>query len=197
MRTIQVELYKFDELSQEAQDKAVQQLEQVNLHDDWFDFLYQKHTDIATEAGFQVDRMYFSGFWSQGDGAMFTYSRLDRKLLDQAVQSLALPQWKKEILQNGYLSGSGKHSGRYYHSRSVDHHIYLEVDGMWGYPNIEDLIAVYGEAVEAYVIETYEKLCDSLYEDLRETYYELTSREAILEAIEANDFEFYEDGELA
>jgi len=197
MRIVEVELYQFDELSEEAKDAAVEALDQINIVDDWWDGVYYKHTQLMEQAGFQVDRLYFSGFWSQGDGAMFTYTGLSRKLLDEAVQSLTLPQWKKSILQNGYLSGTGKHSGHYYHSRSVDHDIYLEVDGMWGHSNIEDLFAVYGEAVEAYIVKTYEKLCDSLYEDLEDTYYGLTCRQAIVDTLKDQEREFYENGEPA
>lgn len=197
MRTIQVELYKFNELSQEAQNSAVESEQYVNLYDDWHEHVYEKHKRIATEAGFGVKDQYHSGFWSQGDGAMFTYNDLDPKLLKEAVHSLFMTREQKDLLSTAYLSGHGKHSGHYYHEHSADHHINLEVDGSEESDKLQSLIDEHYTAVEHYITKLYRSLCQDLYKDLRSTYYELTSREAIIEGIEANDLEFYEDGKLA
>lgn len=197
MRTIQVELYKLSELSQEAQDKAVESEKLINLHDDWHSYLQEKHKRIGTEAGFGVDKIYFNGFWSQGDGAMFTYKDLDPKLLKEAVHSLFMTREQKDLLSTAYLSGHGKHSGHYYHEHSADHHINLEVDGSEESDKLQSLIDEHYTAVEHYITKLYRSLCQDLYKDLRSTYYELTSREAIIEGIEANDLEFYEHGEPA
>lgn len=197
MRTIQVELYKFNELSQEAQDKAVESEQSINVYDDWHDFIYEKHKRIATEAGFGVEDQYHSGFWSQGDGAMFTYNDLDPKLLKEAVDKLEISEQEKELLSTAYLSGHGKHSGHYYHENSADHYLNLEVDGSEESDKLQSLIDEHYSAVEHYITKLYRSLCLDLYEDLKSTYEYLTSREAIIEGIEANDLEFYESGKLA
>jgi hypothetical protein len=194
MRTIQLTLYKFNELSEDAQDNAVEAQQFINLYDGWHEHIYEKHKMLAVEAGFGVGEQYHSGFWSQGDGAMFTYSDLDPKLLKEAVDRLFMTREQKDLLSTAYLSGYGKHSGHYYHEHSADHHINLEQDSFEQSDKLQYLIDEHYTAVEHYIKQLYRSLCTDLYEDLKSTYYELTSRKAVIEAIEANDLEFYEDG---
>lgn len=197
MRKIELTLYKFDELSEEAQDQAVESQEYINLYDGWHEFVHEKHRNIAVDAGFGVHRIYHSGFWSQGDGAMFTYNDLSQKLLKEAVQKLEISHEEKELLSTAYLSGHAKHSGHYYHEHSADHSISLEQDSFEHNEQLQNLIDDWFLSIENYIILKYQQLCEDLYDDLQSTYYELTSRKAVIEAIISNDLEFYEDGRLA
>lgn len=197
MRTVELTLYKVNELSEDAQDKAIESQEYINLYDDWYEFVYEKHRNIAVNAGFGVHKQYHSGFWSQGDGAMFTYNDLSQKLLKEAVDKLEISEQEKELLSTAYLSGHAKHSGHYFHEHSADHSISLEQDSFEHNEQLQNLIDDHFLLIENYIVLKYVKLCEDLYEDLRSTYYELTSREAVIEAIVSNDLEFYEDGELA
>ena len=194
MRTIQLTLYKFNELSEDAQDSAVEAQQFINLHDGWHEHIYEKHRMLAVEAGFGVGEQYHSGFWSQGDGAMFTYNDLSQKLLKEAVQKLTISDEQKELLSTAYLSGHCKHSGHYYHEYSADHRISIEQDSFEHSEELQGLIDDYHHFLENLILLQYAVLCQNMYEDLTETYYELTSRKAVIEAIEANDLEFYEDG---
>ena len=38
---------------------------------EWWDSVYESFKEDMRNIGVEVDRMYFSGFWSQGDGACF------------------------------------------------------------------------------------------------------------------------------
>lgn len=60
--------YKWEELSQTAKDKARHHYIE-NFTYDWWDSVYEMAKEDGLEKGFRIDDIYFSGFWSQGDGA--------------------------------------------------------------------------------------------------------------------------------
>lgn len=199
MKTIEIKLYSFNELSEEAKERAIEKERhnQCYLDCEWWEFVYEHHTQAIKKAGFDITRIYFSGFWSQGDGAMFEYDGLDKKLLYKAVDSLDLPKWKKAILKNGYISGKGVQSGRYCHENSCSHSIYIETDnGMQHYDNIEKLFYEYTTDIEEYIEGFYIDLCSDLYKELESEYEYLTSDESISEYLIANEFEFTVDGNI-
>lgn len=197
MKTIEVKLYSFPELSETAKSVALEYCRDLNVdEDDWYEHIFANKQVEIEECGFQVDSFYFRGFWSQGDGAMFTYSGLDSKLMIQAIDSMDLPEWKKKILRNGYLSGKGSPSGNYSHEHSCSHQIYFEPDGMHGYPNIESLFYEFDPYVESYIKNIYVRLCRELYRELEEEYDSRTSDESVEESIVDLGLLFYEDGEL-
>ena len=41
-------------------------------HIDWWEYTYNEFTERMKQKGIGVDRMFFSGFWSQGDGASWS-----------------------------------------------------------------------------------------------------------------------------
>lgn len=72
MRTIdiKIDLYKFEELPQESKDR-VQQKHAEYLYEDWYEYTYDYMKEIGHIIGIDIHNIYFSGFWSQGDGACF------------------------------------------------------------------------------------------------------------------------------
>ena len=61
MRTIEINLYKFDELSAEAQQKAIDSLQTINVEHDWWQFTYDDADSIGVEInGFGIDRLFAS-----------------------------------------------------------------------------------------------------------------------------------------
>lgn len=135
-------LYTFDDLSPEAQQVAI---EKACRHaGEWFDgaeFVYGDAANIADLMGLDICQtsfkrmdgttgwkptIYYSGFWSQGDGACFEgsysykkgsvravkdYAPLDTDLhrIAEALQHAQAPNFYK-------ITASIKHSGHYYHS---------------------------------------------------------------------------------
>lgn len=197
MRTITKTLFTFEELSEEAKEKAIEKQRNCEYYLDyeWWDFVYEDFHQKIKDKGFDITKIYFSGFWSQGDGAMFEYDGLDSKLLDEAADTLDLPNWKKSILKNGYISGKGRQSGHYYHENSCSHNIYVETDnGMQQYYNIERLFDTFHIDIENYIEELYVNLCGELYSALEKEYEYLMSDECISEHLEANMYEFEKDG---
>ena len=197
MRTVETKVYTFNELSDEAKQVALENFRDINTRfDDWSEPIQEGFREKATQAGFEIEDIFFSGFWSQGDGAMFTYSGFNEGMLKSFVEQLDLSDADKVIiLSQADTCGKGIHRGHYYHEQSCDHYSTLDsTNPDWEYAT--DLIFQHDDAFDKYVIRTYKDLCRELYRDLEEYYEELTSDEAIQEAIEENGYEFTEDGKI-
>ena len=82
-----IEAFSFDELSEQAQEKAWDHYMQG------FEFYYDSVVDdaktIAELFGLDIDKIYFSGFWSQGSGACFTGEYAYKKGALNAVKDYA------------------------------------------------------------------------------------------------------------
>ena len=197
MRTVQVQLFNFSELNPTAKEVALERFRDINVNDDyWSDPILEGFREKATQAGFDIDQIYFSGFWSQGDGAMFTYTGFNDSMLKNFVEQVDLSEADKVIiLSQADTCGKGIHRGHYYHEKSCDHYTTLDNTNLdWEYA--ADLISQLDDAFDKYVTKTYEDLCRELYGDLEKYYEELTSEEAVQEAIEDNGYEFTEDGQI-
>jgi len=194
MRTIRTKVYKFDELSEQAKQKAIESFYDINVDYEWHEFIIENFTE--NRDFFDIDNVYFSGFSSQGDGAMFEYSGISGNFVNAIIDGLKLPDWKKKVLKHCcYASGRGKHSGHYYHENCCAHSIYIESDnGAQNYENIENLISLYSGEIEDAIIEKYRDMSQDLYKTLEKEYDYLTSKPAIIESIKANEYEFTIDG---
>jgi hypothetical protein len=70
-KVIEVEVFKYDELSDQAKQKAREwYLEGMDY--EWWEGVYEMAKTDGYEKGFCIDKIYFSGFHSQGDGASWT-----------------------------------------------------------------------------------------------------------------------------
>jgi len=127
---------------------------------------------------------------------MFVYDGITEALKNEAINSLKLPEWKKRVLKAGYMHAKGKHFGHYCHERSCSHYLDFEPDnGQQYYENIESLYDDHFWEIESFIKQKYEHLCKDLYKSLESLYNELTTGEAIIEAIEASEYEFTVDGQ--
>jgi hypothetical protein len=77
-RTETVTVYQFDELSADAKEKAREWWRKASEGDEWWGATYEDAERMAAILGITIDTkhghgpaIYFSGFWSQGDGACF------------------------------------------------------------------------------------------------------------------------------
>jgi len=199
MRTETIKIYKFEELSEKAQEKAIEKFHDINTHYDWWEHVYEMYKE--DETGFDIDKIYFSGFASQGDGAMFEGSP-NEDILNFITPGYNNQQYQKnwsrviKLIKNGDINiyGSFKHHGHYYHSKSYSDNLDAEMTNDWygkNYSNIEDIC----EDILYEIREHYEDICNKIYHSLEQEYEYYTSREAIEESIIANEYEFTEDGE--
>lgn len=187
MRKATVQVYSFDELSDDVKKKVLEAYREYNVEfGDWYQPIYEGFTEKLEQLGYSEIKPYFSGFWSQGDGACFE----GKVSLLGWLKSHKLKTKYKNLSK--YLEESGddylsiKQVGHYYHSKSmaVVDEVHTETD-----KQSSDLGAVI-ELIENEI----EEVADELYRDLEKYYEELTSDEAVTEAVVANDQEFEIDG---
>lgn len=204
--------FTFDELSPEAQETALEWYRSGYLEgDEWWEFvyedferitkilgieLYQKPTNRVRQDNMIVTRpaIWFSGFWSQGDGAcyegVYRYAKGSaKKIREYNPNDTELHRIADELaaLQkvSGYqLTARIGHSGRYYHKYTMGIDVEHGLD--W----------VVLSHIEDELIEALRDLAQWLYERLEQEYEGLMSEENLKESLEAGDYEFTEDGRV-
>ncbi len=177
-----ITVYKFDELSEDAKEKALARLSDINVDHDWYEHIYDGAKEI---------------------GLIITEFNLDRNIIKGDIR-LNVPEVCKLIRKH-----HGKETETY--KTAVDYlNDYIEefkkyrdkyngMGSMYEFDNaVQALYEFEGED------EATDILCDfkkALLEDyliiLKQEYEYLTSKEAIIESIEANEYEFDENGCLA
>ena len=155
-------LYFFNELSEDAKQKAIEKLWDINVDYEWWEFIYENAANIGLKiTGFDIDRA----------------SYCNGELTDNV-----------ENVVHRIIEAHGENCDTY------------KLAKLW-------------ENTRCYKDENGEELPDGEYEELEKEFsyalkeeylsilqneYEyLTSEEAIIETIEANEYEFTEYGEMA
>lgn len=195
MRIIETKAYQLHELSSEAQEKAIDNFRNHESYLDygWWDFVYEDAKIIASLFGLEIDEIYFSGFYSQGDGACFegyySYKKGGLKAVEEyAPTDMELYGIVKGLqdIQRKYfygLTASTKHRGHYCHSGCMAVSVYQNA-GM-DYANID---------VEREITDLLRQFADWIYSKLKDEYKYLMSDEAVRATIELNEYEFDEEG---
>ena len=198
MRTIKTKVYKFSELSDEAKEKAVEKWNEDGPFEDWWEFVEEDTKNIGALMGITVDKLYFSGFWSQGDGACFEGSYEYVKGGAKAVKDetggtdkdlLAIAYGlQAEQRRNFYgLSASVKQRGHYYHEFCTE----IDVQD-----NRENAPWQVSDEVEEAIKDLLRDFMRWIYRNLEKEYEYQTSFEAVSETIEANEYEFTAAGKM-
>jgi hypothetical protein len=206
---VETPVYTLDELSDDAKDKARAWHRQVAVSDDWFQCVFEDFERICDLLGVrlktdsvrlfgggtrQEPRIYFRGFWSQGDGACFEGKFAFKSASARSIRSYA-PQDAElrriaDALQaiqrrNFYqLHAEATHRGFYYHEYTMA--ISVERDSPANQAMTED--------AESIVTEALRDLARWLYRQLEQEHEYQTSDEAVDEAITANGYTFTESG---
>ena len=195
MRTIETKIYTFNELSDEAKQKAIEKYYYTNVeYHDWSEWIREDF--ISQTKDFEVDNVLFSGFHSQGDGAMFEYSSISQELFNEAINSLNIPNYKKSaMIKGGYVNAKGNQLGHYFHEKSCNHIFDFETNNC-DHDNIGDLFYDNSIELESFVTNSYEDIAKELYRSLEKSYEYLTSEESITETLVENEYEFTEEGNI-
>lgn len=212
-RDITVQLFKFDELEDDAKEKALDGFRDVNVHHDWWDYIYDDFKEFCKTIGIDVDtrKTWFSGFSSQGDGAGFT-SDINFITLVEGVQSKsylehapkiheehksfkldACPADRRiiDLIKRKWISIS-------VHTEGIDRPYDTRMHFDWSregaalvdYRMTEKQIDI----IESWLEDVLSELTSLLYRMLEKEYEYQTSDEAVKETIIANEYEFTADG---
>lgn len=206
---LEITVFRFDELTEDARDHARAWYRDGGFDYDWFDAVYEDFQRVAEILGIRFKTrtvrlmgggtrqdpcIWFTGFWSQGDGAAFEGHYSYRKGAAAEIRAYAPKDARlhciADVLQevqrrNFYqLTAEATHRGRYYHEYSMA--IAVTRDS----PTWQDMTA----DAEEIVTEALRDLARWLYRQLEREYDYLTSDEAVDEAIAANGYTFTEAG---
>ena len=213
-RTITTTVYKYAELSDKAKDKARDWFRN-GFYDDsfWSDCVIDDAKACLEHLGWDVDRIYFSGFSSQGDGAcfegQFDSSRVSLKGLrahapkDAELRRICrgLAKLARSNKRRGFTA-TVKHSGHYYHDGCVNFMFNFPEPESWA--GRHQSIAAQFDKWEVRCNDDMGKLIELSRDAMKWSYRQLekeweyqNSDEAVTEAIEANDYEFTAEGERA
>lgn len=199
MKTINVNLYSFSELKPETQKKVLDRMRDLNVDDqEWYLNTTEYFQDQLAELGYSHPKIYFSGFWSQGDGACFDADSLD---LVQWIRSTVKRQEKYksliDLVAEFGISGSifkASNSNLYSHERTRT--FCLETSDMTEEHDATKEQHALLDELEKDIEQDRLNLCKDIYKSLEDEYESLTTDESIKEAIEANEYTFLENGEL-
>ena len=203
-------LYKFSELSPEAQRRALEKQARFEAEDFDPEFVYDDAATIADLFGLDLDTryiplmnggtrpeptIYYKGFYYQGDGACFEGRYKYKKGALKAVKEYAgqdkelhrIVKALQEIQRKNFyqLTARTTHSGYYYHSGCMSVDVERSDD--------KEMTADAEDTVK----ECLRDFANWIYKQLENEYDYRTGEEACREAIEANDYEFTEKGDMA
>ena len=189
-------VFSFEELSETAKRKAIQ--ENADSNDGFFaELVIEDAKEVAALMGWNIEKVYYNGFWSQGDGACFEGRMRYAKGCANAVKKYAprdgelhriAQAWQELQKRNFYsLRASIKHRGHYYHEYCTtfdcqdirENHGYLK-----------------NEETEKEIIEIARDFMRWIYKQLQDAYEYETSEENFSELCEANDYTFLECGKM-
>jgi hypothetical protein len=195
MQTNTIETFIFSELDDEAKETAINNYREGNLEYDWWDNVYYDATEIGKIIGIDIDRIYFSGFSSQGDGACFegdySYKKGSVKAikayapLDKDLHQIAIDLSKVQRPAFYKLSATVKQQGFYMHENCTT--IDVLNDGYWGDWATVDHEEGIKEALRSFM--------QWIYSSLEKGHDWLNADEQIIESIEANEHVFLANGE--
>ena len=195
--TTHTDLYQFDELDQAAKDTALQNLYDINVDHEWWNFTFDDFKAIGTILGIEIDKIYFSGFSSQGDGAQFTGSYTYAKGSAKAIRAYAPKDTDLHDIADNLaaiqkvnfyrLSATVNSRGHYSHAYCTYIDVLKDNDYYSDYPHAD---------TEDSIAEYLRDFMNWMYSRLNEEYDYLTSEECIIESIQSNEYEFDSDGIL-
>lgn len=189
-------VYSFDELSEKAKEKALQE---HASHNDGF---YAEHViddakSIAALMGWRIEQVYYSGFWSQGDGACFQGVLQYAKGCTKAVKAYApkdaelyriAQAWQDLQKRNFYaISANVRHSGHYYHNGCTVFDCQDSRNSSGYLENYE---------IEKGIMQIARDFMDWIYKQLENAYDYETSEESLKDLCEANDYTFLSCGTM-
>lgn len=202
-------LYTFNELQPDAQQKAIDSYSRTA--GEFFDsaeYVYEDAADIAELFGLDIRQrrktrkdgthfydpaIYYSGFWSQGDGACFegNYSYKPGALaavkqhipLDTELHRIVIELQHAQAANFYRIVASTKHSGHYCHSGCMSIDLENSEDSYRAIQREDDFI------------QALRDFADWIYNRLEDSYNYDTSEENARQYLEDSDNEYTEDGE--
>ena len=186
MRTTTIKIYKFNELSDKAKAKVLEEFRTFNVDfEDWTDYIIMEFKAIIEDYGINDVEVLYSGFGSQGDGASFT-ANVDIKKYIETTGTKGMENLLKDMANGCEPSISIKQKGHYVHEYT------MYTDSETG--GLDDLALAEFDQLEKDILLFAQSKAKELYRQLQKEYEDATEDNAVIESIELNEYEFTEDG---
>jgi len=210
MKTIEVTLYEFKELSPEVQKKVISRESNINTDYDWWDATYDDFATFCETIGIEVDlkNTHFTLSYSQGDGAGFSAS-IDLPKLLTAIETQS---WKdgypKEDLKFYPVTTNMKRVCKLISAGKIDGKAWIEESNRGTSSTLySDYVIMSDKDTQTRVDDALNELIEFLedvtkkinywfFRNLRNECDYLSSEEAIIETIEANEYTFEANGKM-
>ena len=217
---------KFKELSPKVQEKVIERMSEKyrdSIEDWWYEEVIEEFKDDMQRYGIEDVNVYFSGFYSQGDGASFEGIVTDQELflknalgIHESTPIIQIGDQKHsdKILSDlvdlgfGYLDldkydaedlsiSFDKTDSRYHHDRTMSANISPGYDlDLNLEPRDERDPDKELEKLEEEATEWAREEARNLYSKLESTWEELNTKEMVQDWIEQMDYDFDEEGNL-
>jgi len=188
MKTVKTKVYQFKELSDEAKEKAIEDFRKKQWEfGEYLHFFGEYCQEQAKERGFNDIELQYSLSWSQGDGLSFKCENFDiEKFVNKHVPK-EKKMLKRALIDYLFVKITGN-TGHYCYASKSDIDLYM--DASTETPNIDK----YVETLRIHLEDEYLSLCKELEKSGYDEIEYQDSDKAIIETIEANEYEFEEDG---
>jgi len=189
-------VYSFAELSEDAKETAIVANRLMEVDDTfWSESVIEDAKTIGALAGIEIENVWFSHSYSQGDGACFegSYSYKigalkavkDHAPMDEELHDIV--KTLQDIQRRNFygLQATCTQSGHYNHSGCMQVDLYEYLDyGSWSGEDEQELT----DALRLYA--------DWIFSSIVKDYEYFTSDEYIRERLEERDDKFLESGQL-
>jgi hypothetical protein len=173
--------YEFSELSEEAQKTAIQNLSDINVNREWWDYIYEELEGLEMECmGFDIDRGICKLNFKTD------HETIAKAIIDghgkttQTYRDAEVFLTEYNTLLNKYGELEGLYNDHIY-GRNVDSNVEKQM------LEISDKMILLEEGFENAITDDYLQI-------LKAEYEYLTSDKAIEETIIANEYQFLENG---
>lgn len=203
MKTKTIKLYEYNELPEDVKAKVLENERYINVEDHfWHEYMLEEWEDKIETMGFNNPQISYTGFSSQGDGASFTCKDVD---VLEFIRSQKAAK-KFEMILKGIKAGAivvnvsvERIDHHYYHENTVRGDVEVlqnSISDKVFNNEFHNNVVSEGGALCALLTETVRSLSKQIYRDLEQEYDALTTDEAIIDTIEANEYTFTITGKM-
>lgn len=171
MKQVTISLYSFDELNEDAKQKAIEKLYNINVDLDWWESTYEDAVNIGLKIKeFDIDRASFvrGEFINSANFTANAIMKEHGKDCETYKTASTFIQAGEDIVTNAKEQG-----------KDGDEEYWFE------------------DEIEEIEEEFLKSLCEDYRIILQKEYEYLTGKEAIIETIQANEYNFTSDGILS
>lgn len=180
-----------------AQQALIEKYRYINVEwGNWWDYVEEGFKERMKAEGIEVAEIFFSGFYSQGDGACFNGRLINPELYLDRNCAGEYPMIRRLLRDGGSFVFTNTHTGRYYHHHSTTFDYVVDAfrDVLRAPSELqEEIIAQWDRQLDAeleefakHTAEHWRGYMQELYGELEDEHDDLTSDTAVWETIEAN-----------